>query len=226
MSRVWARIAGISLATKYSPLPRPITDGGPVRAATILLGSGGGKNGQGIDSCQLLHRFAHGVLERAAVLHVLFHEVSDDFGVGFGDELVAFFFQLALQLDVILHDAVVDDDDLPGAVAMRVRVFFGRTAVRGPARVADAVRSVDRGLPDDFFEIVQLSRGAADLHLAVAADHGDAGRIVAAIFQAAEAVENQGNDFFRPDIADNSAHGVTLRVFELGVRHGSPHLKD
>jgi len=36
---VWARIAGMSLATKYSPCPRPITEGGPVRAATILFGS-------------------------------------------------------------------------------------------------------------------------------------------------------------------------------------------
>ena len=33
------RIAGTSEATKYSPSPRPITTGGPERAATILLGS-------------------------------------------------------------------------------------------------------------------------------------------------------------------------------------------
>jgi hypothetical protein len=40
MSRVWLRMAGTSDATKYSPLPRPITTGGPSRAATILFGSG------------------------------------------------------------------------------------------------------------------------------------------------------------------------------------------
>ena len=33
----------------------------------------------------------------------------------------------------------MDDDDLAGAVAVRVRVLFGGPAVRGPARVADAV---------------------------------------------------------------------------------------
>ena len=52
--------------------------------------------------------------------------------------------QLALQLEVVLDDAVVDDDDPAGAVAVRVRVLFGRPAVRGPARVAEAVEPVER----------------------------------------------------------------------------------
>ena len=155
-----------------------------------------------------LTRFAHGVLERAAVLHVFFHQVGDDFGVGFGDELVALFFELPLQFDVIFHDAVVDDDDLAGAVAVRMRVFFRGAPVRGPARVADAVGAVDRRLPDHFFEIAQLARSAADLHFAVRSDHGDAGGVIAAIFQAPQAVENQGHHFLRPDVADNSAHGL------------------
>ena len=76
-------------------------------------------------------------------MQIFFDEVGDDFGVGFGDELVAFALQLFLQLEIIFDDAVVDDDDLAGAVAMRVRVFFGGTAVRGPAGVADAVGAVD-----------------------------------------------------------------------------------
>ena len=39
MSRVWLRMAGTSEATKYSLSPRPMTAGGPERAATILSGS-------------------------------------------------------------------------------------------------------------------------------------------------------------------------------------------
>ena len=49
-----------------------------------------------------------------------------------------------LQIEVVLDDAVVDDDDLAGAVAVRMRVLLGRPAVRRPARVADAVVAVDR----------------------------------------------------------------------------------
>ena len=104
----------------------------------------GGKNGQGIDAGELPHGLAHGVFERAAFFHVPLDEVGDDFGVGLGDELVALFFELALQIDVILDDSVVDDDDISGAVAVRVRVFLGGAAMRGPARVSDAVGAVDR----------------------------------------------------------------------------------
>src|SRR5260221_5482952 len=42
--------------------------------------------------------------------------------------------QLLFQLQIIFDNAVVHDYDLPGAVAMRVRVFFGGAAVGGPAR--------------------------------------------------------------------------------------------
>ena len=52
--------------------------------------------------------------------------------------------ELALDLEIVLDDAVVDDDDAAGAVAMRVRVLFGGPAVRGPARVAEAVHAGER----------------------------------------------------------------------------------
>ena len=112
------------------------------------------------------------------------------------------------QLEVIFDDAVVHDDDFAGAIAMRMRVFFGGAAVRGPARVADAVDAVERRGADRFFEIAQLAGRAADIELAVFADHGDPGGIVAAIFQAAQAVEDQRHNALWADVSDNSAHEV------------------
>ena len=100
---------------------------------------------QGTDAAQLRHALRTASSSGRRPSSAL-DEVRDDFGVGFGDELVALVLELVLQLEVVLDDAVVDDDDLAGAVAVRVRVFFGRPAVRGPARVADAVVAVDRGL--------------------------------------------------------------------------------
>jgi hypothetical protein len=76
----------------------------------------------------------------------LFDQVRDDLGVGLGDELVALRGELALEFEIIFDDAVVDDDDAAGAVAVRVRVLFGGAAVRGPARVADAECAVERML--------------------------------------------------------------------------------
>ena len=132
-------------------------------------------------------RPAHRILE-PVVLHLALDEVRDDLGVGLGDERVAFALQLLLQLEIVLDDAVVDDDDAAGAVAVRVRVLFGRPAVRGPARVADPVFAFERIAGDDLFEPRQLAGAAPQLDAAVA-DDGDAGRVVAAILEPAQAVD-------------------------------------
>ena len=129
-----------------------------------------------------------------------------DFGVGLGGKLVSFGLQLVFQLNIILNDSVVDDDNLSGAVAMRVGVFFRGAAMRGPARVSDAIQAVKRGLGDGLFEVAQLSRGAPNLHFAVLLDDGNAGRIVAAILEPPQTVQNQRHDFLRSDIPDDPAH--------------------
>ena len=73
----------------------------------------------------------------------LLDEVGDDLGVGFGDELVALGGEFALEVEVVFDDAVVDDDDAAGAVAVGMGVLFGGAAVGGPAGVADAEGAVD-----------------------------------------------------------------------------------
>jgi hypothetical protein len=76
-------------------------------------------------------------------VELVFDEVGDDLGVGFGDEDVALGDELALELEVVFDDAVVDDDERAGAVAVGVGVLFGGAAVGGPAGVADAVGAVE-----------------------------------------------------------------------------------
>ena len=95
----------------------------------------------------------------------LLDQVGDDLGVGFGDEDVALGGELALELEVVFDDAVVDDDDASGAIAVGVGVLFGGAAVGGPAGVADAVGAVERVLAQDFFYVLELAGGAADIEL-------------------------------------------------------------
>ena len=64
--------------------------------------------------------------------------MRDDLGIGLGDELVAQRGKLVLQVQIIFDDAVVDDNDTARAVAMGVCIFLGRTAMRRPARMANA----------------------------------------------------------------------------------------
>ena len=58
--------------------------------------------------------------------------MRNDFRIRLGDELVALTLQLLLELEVVLDDAVVDDDDLLLAVAVRMGVLLGRPAMRRP----------------------------------------------------------------------------------------------
>jgi hypothetical protein len=112
-----------------------------------------------------------------------------------------------LQLEVVLDDAVVDDDDPPGAIAMGVGVFFRGTAVRGPARVRDAVAAVDRLVDEDLLEVAQLAGRPADVKLAAAVDHRDPCRVVAAVFELPQALDQDFNGVLRTDVPDDPAHG-------------------
>ncbi len=132
-----------------------------------LVRLGGRQHAQRKGPGQPLDGAAHRDFERnrlaggfGVLLH-LFDQVGDDLGVGLGDELVALGGELALQLKIVLNNAVVHDDDAARAVAVRVGVFFGGAAVGGPAGVADAKGAIERMLAQHLFEIVQLARRRA-----------------------------------------------------------------
>jgi hypothetical protein len=72
--------------------------------------------------------------------------------------------------------------------------------------VAQAVDAIDGIVADGLLEIRQFAGGAANLHMPVLADNGDARGVVSAIFQASKAIQDEGYDFLRADISDNSAH--------------------
>ena len=93
--------------------------------------------------------------------------MRDDFRIGFGREFMAFFDQFLLQRQVVFDDAIVYNDNPARAIAVRMRVFFGRTAMGGPTSVANAVSAVQWILPDHFFEISQLAFGPPDFQAVV-----------------------------------------------------------
>ena len=93
----------------------------------------------------------------------LLDEVSDDFCVGFGDELVSLSSEFAFEIEVVFDDTVVDHDDAAGAVTMGMGVLFSGAAVRGPARMPDAVSAIERIPGQNLFKILQLTRSTAYL---------------------------------------------------------------
>src|SRR5205085_11016836 len=84
-------------------------------------------------------------------------------------------------------------------------VALGRQAMRRPARVADADRAVD-GLPfEPDREVAELALGAAPLDAAVD-QRRNPGRIIAAVFEAAQSLDQLGRDRFSRDDPDDAAH--------------------
>jgi hypothetical protein len=72
--------------------------------------------------------------------------------------------------------------------------------------MADAVGAVDGREVNGLFEIVELAGGAADVELILSIDEGYAGGVVAAVFQAAQAIQKNGERLTAADIANDSAH--------------------
>ena len=195
----------MSDATKNSPSPSPTTIGGPLRTVTILFGIVGRDQHEREQAAQVQQRPPHRVLQPVA-LHLALDEVRDDLGVGLGDERVPFLLQLALQIEVVLDDPVVDDDDAARCSRGAGWAFSSvGPAVRRPAGVADAVVALERLRGDDVLEVRQLAGAAPQLDRAVAHDR-DARRIVAAILEPPEAVDQDRQDSLATDVADDAAH--------------------
>src|SRR3990170_6108203 len=91
-----------------------------------------------------------------------------------------------LEIEIILDDAVVDNDEAARAVAVRMRVLFGWTAMCGPPRMPQAVVACDGVGRQHFLEPREFARAAPHIQSAVG-DQRNAGRVVAAVLQAPQA---------------------------------------
>ncbi len=174
-------------------LARAVTDG---ERAALACGDHqivvpGKDDGESESALQAAERTLHRFLGGDALRQLVGDDVHDRLGVGVALEHVALGAELRLELAEVLDDAVVDDRDL--AVHVRMRVALGGTPVRRPARMADAGVTLQRLLQQAAFEVAQLALGAAALEVTVL-DGGDAGRIIAAILQPAQGVDEVGSD--------------------------------
>ena len=88
---------------------------------------------------------------------------------------------------------------------MRMRVGLVGHAMGRPARVADADRAVERLVLQPAFEVDELAFGAAAGKFA-ALDGGDAGRVIAAIFEPLQRIDDERRDRRVADNPNDSAH--------------------
>ncbi len=135
-------------------------------------------------------------------------ELGDDLGVGVAVEDDAFAFELALEGGVVLDDAVVDDGDEAVAAEVGVGVAVVGGAVRGPARVADAGAAGGGPIAEVPRQVLDAAGALAEVQLR-AGQRGQAGAVVAAVLQPAQAVDEDRFRFTAAGVADDAAHACS-----------------
>ena len=132
-------------------------------------------------------------------------QVGQRFGVGVGAEAMTGALQCGAQGIGVLDDAVVHDGDSLATVDVGMGVAGGRRAVGGPTRVRDAARPDHRRARQFLFQGADAAGELAHLDPTTVL-HGDTRRIVAAIFQSPETLDENRCRLPPADVAYDAAH--------------------
>ncbi len=150
----------------------------------------------------------------------LLDEVGDRLGVGVGAQLVAALGQPIAELAEVLDDPVVDDRDPARAVDVRMGVKVVRPAVGRPAGVGQADGRVGRAVGDRGLEVDQLAGPLLDEHVAALVHEGDPGRVIAAVLEALQPLDEDRSRLAGTRIADDPAHPRSCLL--ANPREGTP----
>jgi hypothetical protein len=192
-----------SLATKYSPSPDAHEQRAPLARRDDLAGLAPVHHRDAVRALDEVQRLEHRVLE-AAVVRAL-DEVGEHLGVGVRGDGVAGLLEHRPDRRRVLDDPVVHHRHLALLVGVRVRVALGGgPCVAQRVWAMPNVPSTGRR-PDGRLEPRDLARGLAGLD-AVAVLHGHAGRVVAAVLEPLEALDQQGRGRPGADVSDDAAH--------------------
>ena len=108
---------------------------------------------------------------------------------------------------MVFDDAVVHHRQVAGE--MRVGVTLARRTVGGPARVGDA-QAADEWLGIQcLFQLADLAWTTHALKLRVVGKHRHASAVIAAVFQALEAFEQDCSDIAFSNGANNATHVIS-----------------
>ncbi len=159
---------------------------------------------EGEVTLELVEREARRLDEIAVV--VLLDQVADRLGVRLGREDVTGLAEPLAQLAVVLDDAVEHDRELLRILDReRMRVLLGDAAVGGPARVTEAGRGGRGAVAGGELQVLEVADRTCVLE-PVLLEEGDTGRVIAAVLEALEAVEEQVLAFTRSYVSDDPAH--------------------
>ena len=210
----------------------PVADSDDQGRGTPSSHDGAGIVCMGEDQCEMAFKSAHdrqcrtdeipggGTLAVGAG-----HQMHGDLGVGVAGELHAVGLEFTAESGVVLDDSVVHHGEFTGGVTMRVRVAVGRTAVGGPAGVADPGRPtplagvglagvglvcvglVCVGLGQRGLQVGQAAGPAANREPALPVEDGQSGGVITPVLHPAQGIDDDLTGGTVPHVSHDSAHG-------------------
>ena len=141
-------------------------------------------------------------------------EVRGDLGVGLRAKGIALGQHLVLDGLEIFDDAIVNDRHAP-ARKMRMRIGLGDASMRCPARVGYADVALQRFGGNFLLELGNLAHRTSERELITRIDDSDTGRVIAAVLEPLEPIDENIDHVSIGNRANNSAHKATcpfLRV--------------
>ena len=162
-------------------------------------------NAQSIRTFQHIYGFLYRLQQIPFVM--FFQQVADDFAVGFGSKSHTVSHQSGFQFAVIFNNAVMYNGKRPALGQMGMRVFIRGLAVGSPTSMTNP-QSRSNGVASVNHITQHLQTTFGLVHTNGALFHtGDAGRVIATVFQSCQTVQQNGSYLFFPYISNNSAHG-------------------
>lgn len=160
---------------------------------------------QAICAVQAFDRYLEGVGQIWRALEGVVNQVDDHFGVGLRNKRVAQRFELFTQGFVVFDDAVVHHCHFV-AGEMRVSIGLGRCTVGSPAGVGDAQLARQRLGGNSGFQFADLADPATTLKGTVLGIDGQPCAVIATVFQALEAFDQDGSNVALGYGTDDSTH--------------------
>src|SRR6185503_16071741 len=145
--------------------------------------------------------------------------MTHDFCIRLALELPSFGDQFVAERLEIFDDPVVHEGD--GADDVRVRVADCRSAMRRPARMGDAGNARERFGIELASKIVEFALGPTADELAIV-DRANAGRIITAIFEPLQPIEQPPRDVAVPDDSNDPAHYARVTPLKRPWRSAMP----
>src|SRR5438552_2143041 len=139
--------------------------------------------------------------------------MGNDLGVRCCMEAMTLGYKLAPEFPMVFNDAVVHDNEISTAIAMRMGILFARSPVGRPTRVSYSAHRAFRADRDRLKLVRQALNAANCLHdlWRSSIHHGDAAGVVAAVLQSPQAIAQKRRNVTLSNIANDAAHRSSYR---------------